>query len=61
MAKQAAPKGDYVGKRGLYKVAGEKAQRERKACPKCGPGIFMAVHKDRTHCGNCGYTEFGKK
>ncbi|MDR3206079.1 MAG: hypothetical protein LBT41_03155 [Candidatus Methanoplasma sp.] len=21
----------------------------------------MAAHKDRTSCGKCGYTEFGKK
>ena len=30
-------------------------------CPKCGPGVFMAVHKDRVSCGKCGYTEFNKK
>jgi len=30
---------------------------ERKAvCPKCGPGIFLAVHKDRRTCGKCGYS-----
>ena len=27
-------------------------------CPKCGPGVFMATHKDRVACGCCGYTEF---
>jgi len=29
----------------------------KKTCPKCGPGVFMAEHKDRWHCGSCGYTE----
>ena len=30
-------------------------------CPKCGPGVFMATHKDRVACGKCGYTEFKKE
>lgn len=30
-------------------------------CPRCGPGIFLAQHGDRMHCGKCNYTEFGKK
>lgn len=32
----------------------------KKTCPKCGPGVFMAEHKDRFTCGKCGYTEFKK-
>lgn len=28
-----------------------------KSCPKCGPGIFLANHKDRDSCGKCNYTE----
>jgi small subunit ribosomal protein S27Ae len=44
----------------MYKV-GEKAERLKKTCPKCGPGMFMAQHKDRTTCGKCHYTEFQKK
>ena len=32
-----------------------------KFCQKCGPGVFMAKHKDRMTCGKCGYTEFGNK
>jgi ubiquitin-small subunit ribosomal protein S27Ae len=37
--------------------------RLRKECPKemCGAGIFMATHKDRYHCGKCGYTLSVKK
>jgi len=29
----------------------------KKTCPKCGPGVFLAIHKDRVHCGKCSYTE----
>ena len=49
-----------VGKRGYYKVEGGKLVRTRKACPKCGPGVFLAEHKDRLSCGNCHYTESRK-
>ncbi len=44
--------GDY------YKIDGDKLERLRKECPKCGPGTFMADHNDRKACGKCGYTEF---
>ncbi|HHF55692.1 MAG TPA: 30S ribosomal protein S27ae [Thermoplasmatales archaeon] len=44
----------------FYEVADGKIVRKRKECPKCGPGVFMAEHKDRRSCGNCGYTEFKK-
>ena len=43
-----------------YKVNGNKVERS-KTCPKCGPGMFLAIHKDRINCGNCKYTEFTKK
>ncbi|MEM4397656.1 MAG: 30S ribosomal protein S27ae [Candidatus Woesearchaeota archaeon] len=33
---------------------------KNKVCPKCGPGVFMAEHKNRISCGKCGYTEFKK-
>lgn len=48
-------------KRELYKVENNKLVRERKFCPKCGPGVFMADHEDRLTCGRCGYTEIKKK
>lgn len=48
-------------KRDAYKVEGGKLVRTKPVCPKCGAGVFMAVHKDRTSCGKCGYTEFAKK
>ena len=41
----------------FYKVEGAAVKR-KKTCPKCGPGVFMAEHAKRSHCGKCGYTEF---
>lgn len=41
----------------LYKVEGDKLVRLRKPCPECGPGYFMAQHKDRVSCGKCGHQE----
>ena len=43
-----------------YKVAEGKIQRA-KSCIKCGPGVFMACHKDRYVCGRCGYLEKKEK
>jgi len=34
-----------------------KAYKAGKSCPKCGPGIRLADHKDRRACGKCGYFE----
>ena len=42
----------------LYKVSGESVERLKKDCPRCGKGYFMAEHRDRLSCGNCGYTTF---
>ncbi len=42
----------------LYKVSGDSLERLKKECPRCGKGYFMAEHKDRLSCGNCGYTTF---
>ena len=44
----------------LYKIDGEKAIRLRRECPRCGRGYFMAEHKNRFTCGNCGYTTYTK-
>lgn len=35
-----------------------EGKSNNKSCPKCGPGVFMAAHKDRKTCGNCGFTEW---
>jgi small subunit ribosomal protein S27Ae len=42
-----------------YKIVGDKVERAR-FCPRCGPGIFLAVTKNRAYCGKCHYTEFTK-
>lgn len=58
--KEAKQKGKGSGKQkkaGFYKLDGTKLIRKR-TCPKCGPGVFMAIHEKRQHCGKCGYTEF---
>ncbi len=49
------------GKYANYEISGSAVKRKNKFCPKCGAGVFMAEHKDRSTCGKCGYTEFKKK
>lgn len=60
MAKEAKKKSS-VKKSDAYDAKGDSLARKKPVCPKCGPGVFMAMHKDRTSCGKCGYTEFAKK
>ena len=36
----------------LYLGKGNITQ-QRKTCPSCGPGTFMAQHWDRYYCGFC--------
>ena len=50
-----------MAKKDNYEMDGDKLVRKNPVCPKCGPGVFMGVHEDRTACGRCGYTEFKKK
>jgi len=56
--KGAVAKGRNRG--AFFKVEGGRVITAKKYCPRCGPGIMMADHKDRTACGKCGYTEFKK-
>lgn len=57
-----APKGPRKAKKDAYAVGKDgKIERKKRHCPKCGPGVFLAVHENRTACGKCGYTEFKKK
>lgn len=44
-----------------YQISGNKIEPKGRLCPKCGPAVFMAEHKDRYHCGKCGYAEFKKQ
>lgn len=45
----------------LYDIKGDKVERKTRFCPKCGPGVFLAAHKDRKTCGKCGYSEKNKQ
>ena len=49
-----------MSKRELFEIKDDKLVRTRRHCPKCGVGTFLAKHKDRESCGQCGYTEFAK-
>jgi small subunit ribosomal protein S27Ae len=53
-AKKVSKSANYDSSTGVLK-------RTHKFCPKCGPGVFMAEHKDRYSCGKCGYMETKKK
>lgn len=41
-----------------FKIEGNKLERIKATCPKCGAGVYMAEHKNRQACGKCGYTKF---
>jgi len=45
----------------FLKIEENKIKREKRACPRCGSGIYMAEHNDRYYCGNCKFTEWKKK
>jgi len=44
-----------------YSIEDGRLKKNRKECPRCGRGVFMAEHSDRVTCGKCGYTEFKRK
>jgi small subunit ribosomal protein S27Ae len=57
-AKGGKPKGKAASRKSnCYEVHGPMLKRKNRNCPKCGPGVFMAGHKDRWTCGKCGYME----
>ncbi len=61
MAKKESKKSQPSQKWKKYAVDGGKVKRTGRTCPKCGDGVFLAVHKDRASCGKCGYTESKSK
>ncbi|MBI2148014.1 30S ribosomal protein S27ae [Candidatus Woesearchaeota archaeon] len=44
-----------------YAASGQRLERKNKTCPKCGPSVFMAMHRDRVTCGKCRYMEMKRK
>jgi small subunit ribosomal protein S27Ae len=59
--KQKGSNPKKASKSSLYAVSGNEIKRNKKACPKCGPGVFLAQHDNRESCGNCGFLEWKKK
>jgi small subunit ribosomal protein S27Ae len=49
------------GVHAMYKIEGDKVNRVRPTCERCGPGYFMADHHDRYTCGHCGFTRYKQK
>lgn len=60
MAKKKAKNKKPSAKYKKYTAQGDSVAR-KQSCPKCGPGIFLAEHKNRSTCGKCGYTVFKKE
>ena len=58
MAKESDGPRNLAQTQRLYKIDGDRIERQRRECPKCGPGVYMGEHADRISCGKCGYTEF---
>jgi small subunit ribosomal protein S27Ae len=57
-AKREKKKRQEKGVHAMYKIEGEKVTRTRPMCERCGPGYFMADHKERYTCGHCGFTRY---
>mgnify|MGYP001573405287 CR=1 FL=1 len=51
-------KNKLTSKKYKHYTFGEGGVKRAKSCPRCGVGVFLAVHKDRVSCGKCKYTEF---
>lgn len=56
--KKEKTKKQEKGVHAMYKIEGERVSRTRPTCERCGPGYFMADHKDRYTCGHCGFTRY---
>ncbi|MDD1717328.1 MAG: 30S ribosomal protein S27ae [Methanoregulaceae archaeon] len=60
MAAKKKAKSSGPRRASCYTLEGGKVVLAKKFCPRCGLGVVMAEHNDRTACGKCGYTEFKK-
>ncbi len=60
MAAGQKKKSTSQGASRFYEAKGNGISRKNKSCPKCGPGYFLAEHKNRISCGKCHYTEMKK-
>jgi small subunit ribosomal protein S27Ae len=47
---------DQIGK--YFEINGDSLIRKKRDCPRCGKGVYMGQHSDRSTCGKCGFTEF---
>ena len=61
MAKRQKKPKKSVKPHTMYSKDGDSLKRTHSTCPKCGPGFFLAKHKNRVTCGHCGYCEFVSK
>ncbi len=61
MAKKPKPKNKIASTKYKKYSISDNTIKRKSTCPKCGPGNFMAEHKDRQTCGTCGLTHFKKK
>ena len=59
--KKERKKHPSMKKGSFYKVEGDKVSRDKRSCPKCGAGVFLAEHTNRFTCGKCSYTEWKDK
>ncbi|MGA9151502.1 MAG: 30S ribosomal protein S27ae [Candidatus Nitrosopolaris sp.] len=58
MADKKKPLKGEVAVYKFYKIQDNAVTRNKRDCPRCGKGVFMAEHRDRYSCGKCGFTEF---
>ena len=49
-----------MGDAKYYQLSGDNIKSKKSVCPRCGNGVFLAEHANRSSCGQCGYTEFKK-
>lgn len=61
MMEDAKGQGPTEVKSRYFKLKEGKITDRPKTCPKCGGGVYLAMHDDRLNCGSCGYTKWISK